>query len=448
EAQEKKIWEHAWKDQESLFTWPDGIPQEQLDVLNKLRFYDSIDSTIRTTYADGRYKSQVNELYAVVQPKVVQLGAGLRWVSQWASLPPTSEDMWLAQEDLWVQHGLLQIIRDTNDLLAALKVEKTVNERQKVFSNANWVLELTLAPVNGKPGIKYKLHNNSKRRQVLPVTFQVEYASVKDLLEVQGEPLAPGKSISGERALEVQFSSARELTSARQQFDWRTVPVKRVDQIVMAQNSSRTAQSPLKPPLRFKAPEAAAGGDETRPSSSDDAPMPGRPGASGATGRPDVSMTENKLYRNRYIECSEQVRRMPVALAVVIDQAHMQDLLAAVANSPLRIQTTQWHWSRFHGDIKPVDLESSPDGTPGPPVVGGKAPAAPPTLSRPPSSERDDVDPGKGRPAFMGAPRPGQGFFPGREVFSSASTAVADEQEWDLVELAIYGIASLYERYP
>src|SRR5262245_54035189 len=150
EAQEKKIWEHAWKDQESLFTWPDGIPQEQLDVLNKLRFYDSIDSTIRTTYADGRYKSQVNELYAVVQPKVVQLGAGLRWVSQWASLPPTSEDMWLAQEDLWVQHGLLQIIRDTNDLLAALKVEKTVNERQKVFSNANWVLELTLAPVNGK----------------------------------------------------------------------------------------------------------------------------------------------------------------------------------------------------------------------------------------------------------------------------------------------------------
>ena len=55
--------------------------------------------------------------------------------------------------------------------------------------------------------------------------------------------------------------------------------------------------------------------------------------------------------KDRYIDVTDQVRRMPVALVLVIDQMFIQDALAAYANSTLRFQVTQFHWTRFRGTL-------------------------------------------------------------------------------------------------
>jgi hypothetical protein len=451
EAQEKKIWEQAWLDQASMFTWPQNMPKEHLEVLTKLRFYDPIvDGAIRTNYAhDSNYKQQAIDLYSIVPP--TQIKAGLRWVEEWKY--PSSEEMWLAQEDIWVQRGLLQIIRETNDRLATLNEIKSVSNKEKTFGNRAWILDLALVDVGGKPGIKYNLVNNSQRRQVLPVSFTIHFGELPYVLEVHGEPLSPGKSIGESKALPVQFANARELKNVSQLFDWRTVPVKRLDRVEMGHHSSRTAETPLQPPLQYKPGEGAAA--DPQPAVGAQPNVGGKMPGMSPSGGTDASLTDNKLGRNRYIERSEQVRRMPVAMAVVIDQAYMQDFLAAVANSPLRIQTTQWHWQRFHDDIKPPDLDAPPSATPGTPPAPAAPRPAPPTGkggglpvpqlegARP---ERDEGE--SGRRQRFGQPRPGQAFLPGPQTYSPASTAAAEEQEWDLISLAVYGIATLYERYP
>src|SRR5260370_39604491 len=79
--------------------------------------------------------------------------------------------------------------------------------------------------------------------------------------------------------------------------------------------------------------------------------MKGMGGRFGAGGSSDK--TKNGLEKNRYMSVSKQVRRMPVALAIVIDQNHIQDFLTGVANAKLRIQNTQVYRQRLQGVIKP-----------------------------------------------------------------------------------------------
>src|SRR5439155_23202643 len=80
--------------------------------------------------------------------------------------------------------------------------------------------------------------------------------------------------------------------------------------------------------------------------------LPGAPGVGeggggfgGAATSTDV--TDNGLPRRRYIHRTDQVRAMPIGLAVIADQAYVQDVLTAMANCKLRFQTVQTHLTRF-----------------------------------------------------------------------------------------------------
>ena len=62
---------------------------------------------------------------------------------------PTVEELWLAQEDYWVKHELLKIIRSTIDKLAALQESPLKPEEQKPgflaqrrFTNDTWKIDL------------------------------------------------------------------------------------------------------------------------------------------------------------------------------------------------------------------------------------------------------------------------------------------------------------------
>ena len=103
-------------------------------------------------------------------------------------------------------------------------------------------------------------------------------------------------------------------------------------------------------------------------------------------------MTPNGIDRDRYIDVGSQdrsggdkiyiVRRLPVALVLVLDQEYISDVLTALANSYLRIQTTQVHWQHLPtGTVKPPQ-----------PDAEGDADAAGPEGSRPAG-----VAPGVGR---------------------------------------------------
>jgi hypothetical protein len=145
--------------------------------------------------------------------------------------------------------------------------------------------------------------------------------------------------------------------------------------------------------------------------------FPGGPGA--RAGANDMG-----LVRNRYLETTEQVRRMPIGMVLIVDQSHVQDVLTAFAKSPLRFQTTQVEWRRYRGSIQPPLEDARPEGPGG--EVGPKKPPRP-----------------------MAVPPPGRHpIRPGGPNQPNQEQAEDDEDLSNLVELGLYVIASLYAKYP
>jgi hypothetical protein len=469
EKQKKKIWDKAWLMQDDIMTWPDA---PEFDPLRPMAFGEPIPDRICSNFPDY-YQDQFPPILDIVQPVnskgegVVQVPGTweqfLKYVQNWPKLPPTSEDLWLAQEDLWMQRELLRIVREANDSVATLrkidgtpKPDKAKKEiDHQVFVNTEWKLELVLKEKEGedKPILHYRLINVGKRRQALQVLFLIGYNGGKDQEElfVEGDPLAPEKFT--EKELPVKVSGRPDgFERVMQMFDWRTAPVKRINKIVWAQHSAhsnRTYRTALQAGRvsQGKVPAGGQGGAPQAPNTI--APAPGAPPTEskymGAAGGGSATVTDNGLERERYSDVSDQVRRMPVALVVICDQAHIQDMLGAVANSKLRIQTTQWDWKRYHGDIKPKIDEA------GALVDAPRRPVAPsgPRGGSPPTG----APPGSRRPGMGAGPRPfggagGGNWRPPAGSGSAAARAAAEEQQWDLVELAVYGVASLYEKPP
>ena len=212
----------------------------------------------------------------------------------------------------------------------------------------------------------------------------------------------------------------------------------------------------------------------TNPRGGEGGPGAMMPGGGAGGGGPVESVVDGN--RKRYVEVTKQVRRMPVALTVIVDQAYIQDVLIAYANSPLRFQTTQVHWKRFSGNLS-GGPESGPGGGfgEGGPVVssgtgsagggfgtfgeGGVGPAgggsrggfgrggaggaaigpgpglAPPILPTPGPMGGPLLPMGPGGPGGFGGP-------------GGTMTSISESQlTAGLVELTIYGVVSLYEKY-
>jgi hypothetical protein len=221
-------------------------------------------------------------------------------------------------------------------------------------------------------------------------------------------------------------------------------------------------------------------------------------------------MDMGPLRLNRYVDVTAQVRRLPVAMVVTVDQAHIQDFLTAFANSRLRIQTTQVHWQHSYEPIKPGSYEFGTEGgammagpggggdadrpggmvpgvgpagmggagvrgpgagmaglgpggmMPGGMMPGGMMPGGMRGGSMPSVGEGSAMGGrmgGAGRMMAGGAYRgmnlgmmPGDTDFagmPGYGMMGGMGYPQEGELEtFNLVELTVYGIASLYERYP
>jgi hypothetical protein len=294
-------------------------------------------------------------------------------------------------------------------------VDKSKNEiDRQTFTNPTWKLEIALVSADNKPALEYRLTNISKRRQDLRIDFVVGFRGLKttENLFVDGEPLGPYASVAKTQPLAV-LGSPEGLESILQKFDWRTAPVKRVDRLELGYHSPRTAGMGL---FAYDFPYLK--GDITQ------GPMTAG------------DYTDEGLRRRRYSEITQQVRRMPVAMVLIVDQHNIQDVLAAFANSKLRLLTTQWEWHRYYGDIKP-NLPQSP--TAAPTTVAARPPVA--------RAGAEDEDAGEG-PSRRRGRRTASGPGPVAVVPLPTINRRWDVQEWELVDLAVYGIATLYERFP
>src|SRR5581483_10666614 len=67
----------------------------------------------------------------------------------------------------------------------------------------------------------------------------------------------------------------------------------------------------------------------------------GKGGMMGGGGAPTDGTRINKIDRQRYIYVTPQCKHLPIAVRLIVDQSHINDVLTAVSNSRLRIQITQ-----------------------------------------------------------------------------------------------------------
>src|SRR5207253_1477158 len=99
------------------------------------------------------------------------------------------------------------------------------------------------------------------------------------------------------------------------------------------------------------------------------------------------------LERNRYIIATDQARHLPIAMVLVVEQSHINDVLIAVANSPLRIQTTQ---VAFHDTALAPPPDPNAEEGPMGMGMGTPSPAVRPMPYRPGMGMGPGMGPGMG----------------------------------------------------
>ena len=149
---------------------------------------------------------------------------------------------------------------------------------------------------------------------------------------------------------------------------------------------------------------------------------PGGLGGAGGGGG-EVVWTKNGLVKNRYVEVNDQARRLPAAIVLIVDQDHIDRVISSFGNSKFRFLLNQVIINRYPNSLRPnfAAKDKGPAGVgPGPgfpfnPLRGGGG--------------------GEGGPLMpLGAQGPG-GDGGGNEIESN-------------VELVLYGVVTLYERFP
>lgn len=381
---------------------------------------------------------------------------------------PTLEEAWLAQEDYWVKKEILDVISRTLDSEAVFtKVnagDKTApgatTEPKKEDSgnpdlvvdylgwNRSWEIHLLItkdkddryfvSPAstikNIDPSRRYLAVGNPKTKQ--PMRFHIVQRvpnnkdSIDSKIEVNLEPLAPdsppkafGDQVA-RRALD-NFDPNLPFT-LMQEFEWANSPIRRIDEIRLGAQSHRTSYKTLNANNNFHDPEdspapapakaapAPTGGGKT---SAGGKSSPGKPGLAsrGADAGADRPLTSfNSLERARYLQVNGQCRHVPIGLVVVMDQDHIHELLAELTNSRLRFQITQVEFHHVSGiqslNAQQLTQEKPVEKTPQLGRFGGTGPGGPATSNGPVTSPTDTSD-------------------------------------GSLVEVCIYGIAALYERY-
>lgn len=498
--QKDKVWAQAWEPQANFMAWPEGGTAQLSGKLSKAYFGDWIRLDDRSEYGSSLYKKYLDSLQLSEMVKPVEFDNGWRNVihpvSGWdPDRPPTVEECWLAQEDLWVKRELLSIIQETLDSVRIFKeykpplgASKDAKETKKeepapggaksqLMRNANWELNLIVEPGPNNGGMvisaksTFKNINPWKRwLSLADVHFRVHQGGDSFLPftvpvdRVAGDETADFKQAIPFGKFDAKLSKPLQV---EQMLSWQTSPIKRIDKLELGYNSHRTANRTCKAKQIGKPGEdenkdkqdaptgTTPGGPGSSLGGSGSGPPPGMMtsspilGASGAPGAAGGKGINADLNRERYLDFTEQVRWMPVGIVLIVDQQYMQDVQVAVANSRLRLQPTQIAYHRAYNirSAPSTGTSTSPDRKERPvsPVVGEGVPGG--GSGRYGSSSPMPPGAGGSRGGKFGSLMPPGGPSPYNPAGGTASST-GNEDDPNVVELSIYAIASLYERFP
>ena len=455
-------WKDMWEIQKEMYEWPAVLGEDQLAKVQGLTFGDNISNASLLEAFKTQLGKEYENLAKAIAPMQFNNGwqAVLRHVAAWR-LTPESEEVWLALEDLWVQREIVQTVAKINEKAAKFDqlnpAEDPSKSRKRSFQNRTWKADLEIVEAGGVYQLKGTIKNRTDRLQpygannglFLKVWLSDDPNARPFEFLIQGSSLEGGKEEKiRELPKEHKIYDGRVvgLYRVEQVFDARTLPVKRFDKLALGYTSARHSLADLEmTPFSTKAVEAetpaAVEGAPGGPMAPPGGPMapPGAFGTGGDAAAAKGDMSPNLLVRRRYVNRTDQVRFMPIALSVVCDQIYSADVLTALANSRLRMQIVQSHLGRFRGTISYFGegTTAAPDGpsTPGAfPMAPGGPPPGP--LSRPgPMGPPPPMGPG----AFGG--------FPGVGSSSAPRSSSEDVASGNLIDFSVYGIASLYEKY-
>jgi hypothetical protein len=464
----KSNYERQW--QTGVLQWPRASRDPVLEAFEKaslpfgFRIVDALDSTvppekqyvqkndeIQKFTGNANYFEAYKALAESLSPTLYERGSWtnvLRYVTDWKNGRPPFEQFWLALEDFWVQKALLAPIREVNESIARFDDASAKDATQKfLFKSRIWELNIELAKESGATVLKSRLKNRTDRVQMLGAGKSMKLKVWLDdpATSQPFEYRIEGESVKGNEEITPRFvlalhrlpagTNPNRIWKVEQVFDATTVPVRLVRRVDLGYADSKRSGTDLKPPkfMEDPAPEGGAGnpggtGAEAPPASlgrggeggGSPPAFPGTPGTGTVPGSGPKTGTHDEVLlgnKKRYLEANEQIRRMPVAVVVVVDQAYLGDLLVAYANSPLRFHTTQVQMQRFRESLPLAagTAGSIPGGT-------GSAPPAP-----------------IGRPGLI------EGAAPA--TAGGAATPPDNQATAGLVEVAIYGIVTFYEKY-
>ncbi|MCI0462304.1 MAG: hypothetical protein L0Z62_35580 [Gemmataceae bacterium] len=406
-----------------------------------------------------------------------------RYVKEWEERErkDISEEAWLAQEDLWVQRELFRLVKKANDYVADFAPVPGQEKDKFRFHNPYWRMDLT---VLGDNKVHVKITNLLDRPQRVDVEFRVRYTPTGRLIPMprfNQEPLHPRGS--AKESLEQTFTvedegvpvgKVEKIHAVRQVLTWETAAVKRIDQVAIgtavADQWAFSHLDALRKPIPIKelpadkAPEPVADDKGIDPMGMGKGGLPGGIGGTQLVGTLP-SLTLNKLVRNRYRAVTPQARRIPVGIALIVDQLHVTRVQTAFTDSPLRFRTSQVLLHRYPRTVRP-DSSSYPGGD----IYAGGSGAYPGAEGYPGSGGYPRMPANRMSQGYGGSGMYG-GFGTGLPQYSRPGSYPMDpglgpddgtseddptydprrsggEEIESNMELVIYGVVSIYERFP
>ena len=497
----QRLWEKNWLKQQSLFSWPHDRDGRLAKFEQKYQKFGEPMTEENAEFTMFKrpdvYEASYVTLAESVKP-TQYLGSWrsvLRYVSEWGDRRPSAAQIWLALEDLWVQTAALKPVQAVNAAGTTFTPVGPANEPfKRAFQSRLWKVDLevpTTGPEANK-NFKVSLTNRTDRLQAFgeqsTLTLKV-YLSDKAntapvIVRLKRSYMKAGETFAFPSATTPipPGTLVEKLAKVELLPDTKNVPVRRIDVVSLGKLDARHSSMALKPPpggvftelaaqaAALATPAAGGLGGVGEPMGSGSSSggvggrsVPGGPGGFGgatAGGTPESILNANLA---RYVEATEQVRRRPVAVVLVLDQIYLQDALAAYANSDLRFQVTQFHWERFRDPAETLGAPTNPNdpsgGLPGgysggysggyPGGSGGFQPGEGSEAGGPggfgSGSSSGGRVPGFGGGMLSGGFGPGSGSDPG---YGSAANAISDAQATSgLVKLSVYGIVTLYEKF-
>ncbi|MCI0637765.1 MAG: hypothetical protein L0Y72_22105 [Gemmataceae bacterium] len=379
-----------------------------------------------------------------------------------------SQEAWIAQEDLWIQKEIYRLVRLANDYVSRFESKhggKGPEDKSTFHTFSNPYLELKLQWPGGNV-LNVKLKNLQNRRQKLDLNLRVHFHKDKlnpEIVPIGGEPLNPAGIEGSEITKQIKLSDNALRTgiySVEQVLTWETAAVKRIDQICIGtmgdiSHSHRTfplgVQTLVKEDIPADAgndPKAQAGlppgGAPLMPKLGVvGGPGGGLPGMGVGMGQGNA-LTKHGFVKDRYLEVTPQARRLPVAVSLIVEQEHVDRVQTAFNNSVLRFLTTQVLVNRYPSSMRPHLVGQGSSGYLDPGGIGEGGLRMPAGLMPPQMPGAFGGFPGGD---VAGGVQPGG--FPASGQFNpfGITTTAADDMETN-VEVVLYGIVTLYERFP